>query len=267
MAEGSGPERPRRDPDWAGGREVLHLASTGSTQEDLRRWAREGAPHGAVVLADRQSRGRGRQQRRWEDPGPGNLFVSVLLHAPASTPPAASFSPLVGLSVAEVLEQGGLAGVGLKWPNDVEVEGRKLGGILLEGWTGSQPRVLVGLGLNLRRPSRGWGHLEGRAVALDELGPEWDRQELLGSWLPCLQRMWETFLRSGLGPHLEEWDRRSTLRGRTVHWRQGERWRRGTAGRLRRDGALDVRLDSGESIAIHAGDVHLELPPQDGSSS
>ena len=258
MAETPGPEVPRRDLDWAGGREVLHRATTGSTQEDLRRWALAGAPHGALVLADHQTRGRGRQQRSWEDPGPGNLFVSVLLHAPEASAPAASFSPVVGLSVAQALEEGGLTGVGLKWPNDVEAGGRKLGGILLEGWGGARPRVLVGLGLDLRRPAAGWGALKGRAVALDELGLPWSREDFLPAWLPRLQRSWETYLRSGLAPFLEEWSRRSTLRGRVVRWRDGGEARTGTAGRLRADGALEVRLSSGPIVAIHAGDVHLE---------
>lgn len=231
--------------------------TTGSTQDDLREWAERGAPHAAVVLADRQTRGRGRQQRFWTDPGEGNLFVSVLLHAEGAKQPAA-FSPAVGLGVAQTLEELGSPRVGLKWPNDLEVDGRKIAGLLLEGRWGETPRVLVGLGLNLRRPPSGWAELEGHAVALDELGARVPREVFLRHWLPRLERMWETFREEGLTSFVDEWERRSTLRGQPVRWRgtDGE-LRSGTGGRLLESGALEVHADVGTIETVHAGDVHL----------
>lgn len=263
MSEASKADRPRRDLSWAGGREVLLLRTTDSTQNDLRDWAGRGAPHAAVVLADRQTRGRGRQQRSWVDPGPGNLFVSVLLHAHGVSRPAA-FSPAAGLSVAECLEELDCGPVGLKWPNDLEVEGRKIGGLLLEGRWGETPRVLVGLGVNLRRPEGGWGELEGRAVALDEIAVPVSREEMLRRWLPRLERMWETFRTSGLLPFLEQWEGRSTIRGRRVRWLDAAGQScEGIGGRLLGSGALEVHADQGGTQVIHAGDVHLLKPEEE----
>ncbi|MFZ0323587.1 MAG: biotin--[acetyl-CoA-carboxylase] ligase [Actinomycetes bacterium] len=134
------------DPEWVG--------STGSTNADVRRRALAGEPEGLVLSADEQTEGRGRLGRSWTAPRGSGLAVSVLLR-PVSRPAAQwGWLPLlVGSAVAAaVTDQTGLS-IGLKWPNDVMVGDKKLGGVLVERVdTELGPAAVVGVGLNVSLP-------------------------------------------------------------------------------------------------------------------
>lgn len=248
--------RIRNDLPWAPGRSVLVLDEVDSTQDTLREWAADGAPAGATVLARRQTAGRGRQGRRWEDGGEGNLLVSVLLRHPSPVEQLASFSPLVAFT----LERGLAPHVDLelKWPNDLWHHGRKVAGILLESFGDQAPAVMVGLGLNLREPSRGWGELAEVATSLEAAGCRIEATEVLREWLPRLDRAWERFVREGLGPFVETWNGRSVLNGRAIWWRQNGQTHRARVGGMVEDGALEVIDSDGRRRRLHAAEVHLE---------
>jgi BirA family transcriptional regulator, biotin operon repressor / biotin---[acetyl-CoA-carboxylase] ligase len=179
-------------------RALLWLGETASTNDDAMGLARDGAPEGAVVLADHQTAGRGRRQRRWVAPPGSGLLVSVLLRPPAEL--ASSVGMLAGVAMAEAVKA--VAGVtpGLKWPNDLvwaEDDGRgdrrerKLAGILCEadwppgstasgGWRSPYPAervaVVAGVGINVTWPpgasTDGVGAGGGDAGAAGELPPE-----------------------------------------------------------------------------------------------
>ena len=123
------------------------VGETGSTNADVADAARRGAPEGLVVAAEVQTAGRGRAGRVWEAPLRSGLAVSVLLRPPFGTRPSWGWLPLLaGLAVAEPLREMSGLDVGLKWPNDVLVDGRKLAGLLAEVVGDA---VVVGLGLNV----------------------------------------------------------------------------------------------------------------------
>jgi BirA family biotin operon repressor/biotin-[acetyl-CoA-carboxylase] ligase len=125
---------------------VRHVAETGSTNADLIAAAADGAPDRSVLVADYQTAGRGRLDRRWEAPAGTNLLVSLLFREVPSNP--SELTQRVGLAtVAAVASTAGVE-AGLKWPNDVVVGERKLGGILAQ--RASDGAVVVGLGLNVR---------------------------------------------------------------------------------------------------------------------
>lgn len=139
-------------------------AETGSTNADAVAAARDGAPEGLVVVAERQTAGRGRLGRLWESPARAGLAVSVVLRPACPTPdwPAVPVSShgwlplLAGVAVAEAVSRLAEVPVRLKWPNDLLVEGRKCGGILAEAVpatvgdvTGATSAVVVGMGLNV----------------------------------------------------------------------------------------------------------------------
>jgi len=132
---------------WA---DVVVTSSTASTNADLAAAAREGAAEGTVHTTDHQVAGRGRLDRTWESPEASGIAVSVLLR-PTEVPPArwVWLPLLVGLAVAATVEECDVE-AGLKWPNDVLVDGRKLAGILLERVdTADGPAAVVGVGLNV----------------------------------------------------------------------------------------------------------------------
>ena len=127
----------------------LHVyASVGSTNDRVRDRAQAGAPAGTAVLSDHQREGRGRLGRRWEADAGQALLLSVLLRPiGGSAPEAAAVLPLrAGLALADTIEALTGRTPGLKWPNDVELEGRKVAGILCEA---GAEGVVVGVGVNV----------------------------------------------------------------------------------------------------------------------
>ena len=129
--------------------EIETVAETGSTNAILGARARAGGASGQVLVADHQSRGRGRFTRVWEAPPGRAVAVSVLLRPPAVEPNRWLWLPLVaGLAVADGLRASAGVDARLKWPNDVLIEGRKVCGILAERVEGAPPAVVIGMGIN-----------------------------------------------------------------------------------------------------------------------
>jgi BirA family biotin operon repressor/biotin-[acetyl-CoA-carboxylase] ligase len=140
--------------------EFVVVDETDSTNSDIAKLASAGAPEGTVVIANRQTAGRGRQGRSWFSADGSALAMSWLLK-PQSDPPTWGLIPLLtGVAVVETLHSLGLGKAGLKWPNDVLVEEHKLAGILCESQFGDRPSVIVGLGMNLV-----WGEDPPQAIA------------------------------------------------------------------------------------------------------
>jgi BirA family transcriptional regulator, biotin operon repressor / biotin---[acetyl-CoA-carboxylase] ligase len=130
---------------WPRGWHVQHVHETGSTNADLLARATE-APDRTVLAADHQTAGRGRLDRRWDAPPGANLLVSILFrHVPAAP---GEFVRRVGLAATDAARELSGLDVGLKWPNDLVVDGAKLAGILAQRAPGGE--VVVGLGLNVR---------------------------------------------------------------------------------------------------------------------
>ncbi|MGA5820523.1 biotin--[acetyl-CoA-carboxylase] ligase [Kitasatospora sp. NPDC094028] len=261
----------RRDLVTAGGlwTALDVVAETGSTNSDLAERARAGAPQGAVLVAEAQVAGRGRLERQWTAPARSGLFLSVLLRPEQVPVERYGWLPiLVGVSVASTL--GRVAGieVGLKWPNDLQVEidgaERKLGGILTELGGGA---VVAGLGLNvslradeLPVPTAGSLALAGAAVT--------DRSILLRALLREFAELYGEWTRAAGDPHASELLRayvdRCTTLGRQVKVHlPGDRELVGEAVAIDGDGRLVVRTPDGARRAVGAGDVvHVRPEPR-----
>lgn len=237
-------------------------ASTGSTNDDARELARGGAPEGTVVLAARQTGGRGRLGRSWTSP-PGGVYASIVLRPRVETPDAIVLPLVVGLGVARGLGALG-ADVRLKWPNDLlDDEGRKVGGVLLEGlsegWRLSW--VVAGIGVNVRR-----GSADGRTTSVDELvGREVPLGEAAAAVLDAVAATYETWRDHGFAPLLEEYEARAWLTGRqvTVSDATGATIVSGTVSGMDMVGRLLVEGVDGQ-VAVVAGDVTLRHPAQAG---
>ncbi len=268
------------------GRTLRHLAEVESTNSYLLQWAKEDAPHGAVVWADAQSQGRGRQGRRWWSGAGSGLYFSLLLkpgEAAASTrtgpgdaplagdtPPAgdavpgglASFSLVTALAVARALEECSGMDVDLKWPNDLWWKGRKVSGILLEGVGGAGGSLVTGVGVNLQPPSGGWPkELRDRAVSVAEAtGRSPSAATVLAAILHHLEPSWDTFLREGFSAFHNEWERRDLLRGRKVWVEEGGGHSRVLQVEGVDEGGRLVTFELGEKRGrrlLVAGEVHL----------
>lgn len=158
----------------------LHLfASTASTLDVAHRLGASGAPHGSLVLADRQTAGRGRGGKSWVSPPGTGLWITILARPAATVPPVMTVR--LGLAAAGVLDLFALAPVQVKWPNDLYVGGHKLGGVLLEArWRGTSLEwIAIGIGINVTLP--------GHAVRGGALGAHAGRATVLRALMPSLR--------------------------------------------------------------------------------
>lgn len=221
-----------------------------STQDELHRLAAAGAPAGTVVVAVEQEAGRGSRGRRWASP-PGGLWLSFLCR-PQQAVGVEVLTLRVGLAVAEGLgEVGGIPPVALKWPNDLMLRERKVGGILGEArWQGDTLAwVVVGLGLNVqnRLPEA----VRTPAGRLGEWRPDVEPEHLLPPLLARLAPL-ETS-GSGLSPaELETFARRDWLAGRELTGPV-----RGRAAGIAADGTLRVVLPDGRTVGVSSGPIVL----------
>lgn len=213
----------------------------------------------AVLLAERQTAGRGRRGRQWSSPLAAHLYLSLSRSFSGGLARVGGLSLVAGVAVAEALQAAGFDWVGLKWPNDLVVDGRKLGGLLVEGGGefAGNARAVIGIGVNVRMPpafaaqlDQPWTDLAG--LADGAVSRNAVAAGLLAAVLPAL----ELFDAQGLAPFLARYARLDVLAGRPVRILQGEQVHEGTADGLAEDGALRVGMDEGVRL-FHAGEVSV----------
>jgi len=208
-------------------------------------------PHGAVAVAEHQTAGRGRSGRSWDDAPSKGLLFSILLRAPegAALP---QLSLVVGLAVATAIENEAGVRAGVKWPNDVLVDGRKVAGILLEA---SGSVVVCGVGINVNQEERELpiGTRVPATSLHTVMGRPFDRGSLLAYVLYEIERRYNAWVAGGFAQLLDDLEQRNVLRGRPV--RVGDR--AGTAGAIARDGRLTIVLDRGDVVLVESGEVAL----------
>lgn len=243
------------------GRILLGYEECTSTNDVLAGLARRGYAEGTVVLARRQTAGRGRLGRRWESPE-GGIWMSVLLRPSDQLRAGAGLLVAVGsVAACRALDQVVGLQAGIKWPNDLYWEGRKLGGILAEAGPGY---VVLGIGLNaafpvaaLPEPARPGATTVLEAVGRAPLG------DLSAALLDELDHVYGQVCGEGPQVLLREWRGRSTVLGKEVLI-SGERSWTGVAEDIDHEGALLVRRPGGELVRVVAGDVSLRTPPAGG---
>lgn len=191
------------------------LPECDSTNARLLARAEAGAGSGTVVIAERQTAGRGRQGRAWHSaPGDSLTFSLLWRFAPRTSP--AGLSLAIGLATANALEKagaGGTAPIQLKWPNDLLKGGRKLGGILVELVPGVPHTAVIGIGLNLRLPAAMPDELRALSAALDA---DHDPNALLASILAELRSVLDAFAASGFAPLHAAWTARHAFENAPV---------------------------------------------------
>jgi BirA family transcriptional regulator, biotin operon repressor / biotin---[acetyl-CoA-carboxylase] ligase len=228
---------------------VWHHEQIGSTNDEARRLASEGAPHGTVVHADEQIAGRGRQAHTWFSP-PGNLYLSILLRTGQPLSRCAELSFLAALAVADTVEAllPRQTRAMLKWPNDVLVSGAKIAGILLEQ---IDDATVVGIGLNvLQAPSTG-AYKATTIVANGGIASVDGARDIL------LERMGlhlSTWRSGGFTPIREEWLSRSYPIGAAIRVSAGGQPIAGHFAGLDLDGALLLDTPQGRQRIV-AGEV------------
>jgi len=243
------------------GKRVYHFFKTDSTNRVAMELGYADEPEGAVVLAEEQTAGRGRAGRSWHSERGAGLYVTLLLRPKLSPVQAPLLTMLAGLSAhTAVLAQTGLSAE-LKWPNDLLLNGKKLGGILTE--MHAEPNavrfVIVGIGINVSQ-EKFPGELAATATSLrKETGRLHSRLEILVKLLSQFETDYNRFLREGAGYVVQRFELVSSFaNGKRVKVDTGRETFVGTTEGLSTEGLLMVKKEDGGSVTVIAGDVTEE---------
>lgn len=237
------------------GRDLIFEPSVGSTMDVARDAAHRGAAEGAVALADEQTAGRGRLGRSWITPPAVNLSPTLLLRPPQAV--LRAIAMIAPLAVVHAVEDVAGVRADIKWPNDVQIDGKKCAGILIETESsGGDATVLVGAGINVNFDPREFEEIRDIATSLLVVtGRETGREALLAAYLLHFEQVYDA-AKSGESPR-GRWRERLVTLGQEVRasWPGGSV--EGVAEDVDEDGALLVRTATDEIVRVEAGDVTL----------
>ncbi len=236
--------------------------SIDSTNEYLMLQAAADLPSGQACLAELQTAGRGRRGREWHSPYGSNIYLSLLWRFPLAPIELSGLSLAAGLAVVRALNYLGVTEVGLKWPNDILWQERKLAGLLLEvtGESEGPSQVVLGVGLNTLLSDQQGSGIDQPWVDLTSIpgGKQVGRNQLAAALIHQLVNTLESFERHGLSPLLDEWQQQDLYHNKTVVLRMGNRTIEGKHVGIDKNGAL-LLLHAGEVKAYYAGEVSLCL--------
>ncbi len=251
--------------DWAG-RPVKFYQELGSTNIQAKAEAEGGAAEGTLIVADRQTAGRGRRGRSWNSPSGANIYYTLVLKPEFAPDKASMLTLLMGLSVAAGLRKTlgeavcERAGLGIKWPNDIVLNGKKICGILTEL---SLERdyiqyVVIGVGINVRRQEFP-PEMAGKAASLEtECGMQVSRSALLANIMEAFEADYESFCRTvSLAGLRERYDALLVNRDREVCVMEPGGEYRGIARGINARGELLVELPDGSVSEVFAGEVSV----------
>jgi BirA family biotin operon repressor/biotin-[acetyl-CoA-carboxylase] ligase len=235
------------------------LPVTTSTNDIVKGLAQSGAPEGTVVVAEQQTRGRGRYGRTFASPAGVGIYLSLLVRPQVETVRLPPLTLAVAVATAEALVQYCALPVHLKWPNDVEIHGKKVAGILTEAVLGAgvSPVAIIGIGINVNTtlehlPPELHQHVTSLALAS---GHAWPRLPLMAVLLAHLERLYQTFQGGDVRSIVQRWLHYGQIIGRQVRFTHDASAGTGTVVGLAVDGALLVRNSAGMQQRLVAGEV------------
>lgn len=234
-----------------------------STNQYLLKAAVDDAPSGSACLAEFQHSGRGRRGRNWVSPYGSNVALSLLWRFHDGTSRLGALSLAVAVALMRCLNELGLGKAGIKWPNDILVDGRKLAGILLDvaGESNGPCHVVIGVGLNVRLPESAATAIEQAWTDLWQEGIQTERNIVAGRLLHHLLSVVAEYQKSGLEAFRTEWNQWDLTRDRAVTIYRGDNTVRGVARGIDERGMLLVE-HGGELAGYASGEVSLRTQEQ-----
>ncbi|MBI3584442.1 MAG: biotin--[acetyl-CoA-carboxylase] ligase [Nitrospinae bacterium] len=275
------------------GTEIYIFDRVESTNDTARELAKKGCKEGTVVIADLQSKGKGRLGRRWESPSGAGIYLSIILKPKKVV---SQLTLVAGVAAVEAIKgiipphppfekggKGGIFRVSLKWPNDININGKKAGGILTEGILKGKV-VIVGIGINVNTPPLshplrpplsppseggekgevkrgGWGvegfsdELKDKATSIMmEIGKRVDRNLLIAELLNSFEYWYEKFIEEG-ETVMKRWRELSDTVGRRIKVNAENQVFEGIAEMIDSEGSLMLRQNNGSLKRVSAGEV------------
>ena len=242
------------------GSEVLTVKEVDSTNELAKQYFQNDAPEGMVFLAECQTKGKGRSGRTWHSPPGVGVFLSVLLRPVIPAKHIPQLTLMAGVAVAMAVNKISPIPVSLKWPNDILLNGRKLGGILCELVSGQDGwGVVIGIGVNVNHQRDQFPEdLRDLATSLLlENGHATDRTLMAISILERLDEGYQDYLQGGTEPLTKNWTQLTDMFGKPVCLTLGKQSISGTALGLDEQGRLIVCMENGQKRAFSSGEVTL----------
>ena len=244
------------------GKQIVHFYDTSSTNNEAKRLAADEAAEGTIVVSEAQTLGRGRLNRGWFSPPGGGVWVSVILRPPFPPQEAPKCTLMAAVATVEAIREASGLTCGIKWPNDILWQGRKLVGILTEmsAEMDAINFVVLGIGINVSLQKNDFPEELrniGASISMGA-GREVSRVEVLQKLLERLEYWYEVVKKEGFEPVLKAWRRESITLGQPVRVLAGEETYDGVAEELAEDGSLLVRTEN-DLRRVLAGDVSLRL--------
>lgn len=246
------------DTEWAG-KPVVYYPETDSTNIRIRHLGDEGAPHGTLAVADRQTAGRGRRGRTWESPGGSCIYMSILLRPDLAPEKAPMLTLVMACGVAEGIMDCADVKVQIKWPNDIIVSGKKLAGILTEMSTQVDyiNHVTVGVGINVNVQNFP-EEIQTATSLLSEIGTQTKRAPVIAAVMKHFEENYKIFMQtedmSGL---MEKYSSLLVNQGREVLILEKDAEYKAYAEGINQKGELVVRREDGTVENICAGEVSV----------
>lgn len=245
------------------GKVIHYQEEMGSTNTELIELGEKGASEGTVVIADKQTEGKGRLERTWLSPAGSNLYISILFRPEIVASDSTLFTFLASIALKETIERTGVLETKIKWPNDIHIDGKKVAGVLTEMRSKREmvDFIVLGIGVNINMSrdsiNREMGKVARIATSIKEnLGKDIDRGKFTADLLLELEKWYQIFSNKGKAPILREWTEKwEDLNKRVRISIEGEQEFEGTALGLDDKGYLLVKTDNGEITKIIAGDV------------
>ena len=240
---------------------IVYYPSVQSTMDEARKFALSGSPEGTLVIADEQTSGRGRFNRSWISPPGANIYLSLLLRPSANIVPQLTMVASLALTDAirsflQTPEQ-----ISIKWPNDVRVLGKKIGGILIENSFGgdiSGAFSIIGMGVNVNFDPQHYPDIADGATSLqNSLGYSISRLDLLDKLIGSISQFYQA-LNNGKNL-VREWANNSDTLGTNVRLTWGHQAFEGLAISLNEDGSLVLQSSDGSVSAFPSGEVSLHI--------
>ena len=244
------------------GKDIYYYKSTESTNKIAKHIAMDGGKHGAIFIAEEQTAGRGRLDRHWLSPAYENVLLSILFRPKLQATQVFSLTMIASVALVRSIRKITLLNPQIKWPNDIYVENRKIGGILTE-FNGDQDGVnfvIVGIGLNVNSDPRLHPELEYDATSIkNEIGRAVSRVELVRSILEEIEFGYKLLKEGQISEIRKQWNMNSLVMGKTVRIISFDHVETGVAESVDEQGCLVLKDAEGERKRICSGDVSLRF--------
>lgn len=227
------------------------------TIDSTNTWLLENGKNGDFCLSETQTAGRGRRDNQWISPNSGNIYLSFCCYFDNTVEHRSLLGLVTGIAIAEALEEVGLTGHGLKWPNDIFWKDKKLGGILIQT-AENYEKFVIGIGLNVSLPEESLNEINQKAVSLENAlhGKAFDRETVVIHLLQRLLLHAEMFAKVPFQAFLQSWQRWDILRNREVSFLHQNKEIMGTVDGIDRHGRIGILLESGIEY-FSAADIKL----------